>query len=47
MVSGNVWCDDRAEYGGIAPVLTHDGNRATFGAWYTEWLDDALRAVPL
>jgi hypothetical protein len=30
--AGTVWCDDRADYGGIAPVLTHDGSRATFGA---------------
>ena len=25
--------------------LTHEGSRATFGTWYTEWLDDALRAI--
>ena len=43
--AGNVWCDDRADYGGIAPVLTHGGGRATFGAWYIEWLDEALRAI--
>jgi hypothetical protein len=43
--AGTVWYDDRADYGGIAPVLRHDGRRAKFGAWYTEWLDDALRAT--
>jgi hypothetical protein len=41
--AGTVWGDDRADYRGIAPILTHDGRRATFGAWYAEWLDDALR----
>jgi hypothetical protein len=43
--AGNVWCDDRSDYRGIAPILTHDGRRATFGAWYTEWLDDSLRTI--
>jgi hypothetical protein len=43
--AGMVWCDDRADYGGVAPQLTHDGRRATFGAWYIEWLEDALRII--
>jgi hypothetical protein len=43
--AGNAWCDDRAECNGIAPVVTHDGGRASFGAWYTEWLDDAIRTI--
>jgi hypothetical protein len=43
--TGNVWHDYRADYGGIAPVLMRGGGHATFGAWYTEWLHDALRAI--
>jgi hypothetical protein len=43
--AGTVWSDDRADRRGIAPVMTSDGNRATFGAWYIEWLDDALRSI--
>jgi hypothetical protein len=43
--AGNVWYDRRADYNGIAPVLTRGGDHATFGAWYTQWLDDALRAI--
>jgi hypothetical protein len=25
--AGNVWCDDRADYMGITPILWHDGRR--------------------
>jgi hypothetical protein len=42
--AGNLW-DDRAEYSGVAPVLLRGGSRATFGAWYREWLDQALQVI--
>jgi hypothetical protein len=43
--AGNLWDDARADYNGVAPVLLRGGGRATFGTWYTEWLDDALTAI--
>jgi hypothetical protein len=34
-------------YKGVAPVLTPGGgDHASFGAWYMQWLDDALHAIP-
>jgi hypothetical protein len=42
--TGNVWYDYRADRRGLAPVLLPDGRRATFGAWYMEWLHHALLA---
>jgi hypothetical protein len=43
--AGHVWYDGRADYTGLAPVLTHSGEHASFGAWYMQWLDEALRAI--
>jgi hypothetical protein len=40
--AGYLWEDRRAEYGGIKPLKLRDGSRATFGSWYTEWLDECL-----
>jgi len=45
--AGNVWHDHRADYDGIAPILTHAGDHATFGTWYMQWLDEALRTIRL
>jgi hypothetical protein len=41
--AGRLWYDHRAEYTGIAPGVMKDGTRATFGAWYMEWLNEAVR----
>lgn len=43
--AGNVWYDYRADYRGVTPVLSRSGRHASFGVWYTEWLDEALRAI--
>lgn len=43
--SGEVWDDRRSEYEGIRPVRLADGSRATFGAWYDEWLQRCLAAT--
>lgn len=40
--AGHVWFDQRADYKGLSPVLLKDGSRATFSAWYSEWLEEAL-----
>lgn len=45
--AGNVWYDRRADCEGIAPVLTHGGNHASFGGWYMQWLDEVLHAADL
>lgn len=43
--AGRVWYDYRADYRGIGPEITRDGIPATFGAWYMEWLEEALRKI--
>jgi hypothetical protein len=43
--SGRLWCDKRAEYGGIAPLTLKSGAHATFGVWYEEWLSDCLETL--
>jgi hypothetical protein len=43
--SGRLWNDRRSEYVGICPLLLADGSRATFAAWYDEWLDQRLAAT--
>jgi hypothetical protein len=40
---GRLWLDGRAEGSGISPLHTSTGAPATFGSWYEEWLDHALR----
>jgi hypothetical protein len=42
--AGHLWYDGRADYSGLSPLCSRDGSRATFGAWYREWLQDALMA---
>ena len=43
--SGELWDDRRSEYEGIRPLRLADGSRATFGAWYSEWLEQSLAAA--
>ena len=40
---GFVWNDDRADDGGISPLLDESGEPVTFSRWYMTWLDDSLR----
>lgn len=41
--AGLLWRDGRADCTGVKPLKTVTGDRATFSAWYHEWLDEALR----
>jgi hypothetical protein len=41
--AGHLWEDRRAESTGLLPVVLKNGSRATFSAWYAEWLADALQ----
>jgi len=43
--SGKLWDDRRSEYEGIRPLELADGSRATFAAWYDEWLEQRLAAA--
>jgi len=43
--SGELWDDRRSEYEGIRPLELADRSRATFGAWYDEWLSERLAAA--
>lgn len=36
--SGNIWTDDRADYGGINPMVDSNGNKMDFMKWYMNWL---------
>ncbi len=40
---GFVWNDDRADDGGISPLLGDSGEPVTFSRWYMTWLEDSLR----
>ena len=40
---GFVWNDDRADNGGISPLLGDSGEPVTFSRWYMTWLEDSLR----
>jgi hypothetical protein len=37
---GTMWRDDRADGGNLAPIVI-DGEPATFGRWYLDWLGKA------
>lgn len=39
---GNIWQDNRADQGGIEPLLNEKQERVTFYEWYRAWLDEAL-----
>lgn len=43
---GNVWFDGRANHRGITPHVDASGTHRSFGAWYIDWLEDALATVP-
>ncbi len=36
---GRIWSDDRAEDRDLVPLLTPDGQPATFAHWYLDWLE--------
>jgi hypothetical protein len=40
--AGNVWGDDRADYGGLYPLSRQGAKRVSFFTWYRDWLDEAL-----
>jgi hypothetical protein len=40
---GFIWNDDRADNGGIAPLLGKSGKPVTFSEWHMGWIDDSLR----
>lgn len=40
--SGHVWCDFRADRGGLLPLQEGGRKRVTFLQWYRVWLDEAL-----
>jgi len=42
--AGHLWLDRRADDNGISPLISNNNLRATFSAWYQEWLDDAHAA---
>ena len=42
-----IWNDDRANEGGLSPVIDKLGNQQTFTEWYLGWLNDALETVKI
>jgi hypothetical protein len=42
--AGRLWHDGRSELTGVKPLRLADGSHATFSLWYSEWLEQALRA---
>jgi hypothetical protein len=43
--AGHVWCDERADRGGLYPFSKGKAERMTFIQWYQAWLKDALRKL--
>ena len=39
---GNIWIDERADYGGLTPLLSTSGLKTTFEEWYISWLNEIL-----
>lgn len=39
---GKTWEDDRADYGGISPVVNKNNDHVTFGEWYTDWITNLV-----
>lgn len=42
---GNIWCDDRADHGGLYPLKHEKLNRVGFLEWYQFWLNGALQQL--
>jgi hypothetical protein len=42
---GNIWCDDRASYGGLHPLKGDGGTRFSFLDWYCDWLKKACELL--
>ncbi|MEV0328677.1 SMI1/KNR4 family protein [Micromonospora echinospora] len=42
---GQMWADDRAEGGGLRPLLDEDGVPLGFARWYRRWLDSCPTPV--
>lgn len=40
---GTIWTDERADYGGLNPVLSECGQKMMFEKWYMDWLDNELQ----
>jgi hypothetical protein len=38
---GNVWFDQRVDWGGLSPATVGDSQRVTFLNWYLDWLSEA------
>jgi len=43
--AGRLWHDGRSDYTGVKPLRLSDGSPATFSGWYSEWLEEGLRAI--
>lgn len=39
---GYIWTDERADYGGINPLVNEDGSKVTFEDWYVNWLEEVI-----
>lgn len=39
---GKIWTDDRADYGGINPLLDDNGLAISFERWYLDWLEEVI-----
>jgi hypothetical protein len=42
---GNIWGDDRVDWGGVYPLVTPGDERVTFSEWYVSWLDESIRSA--
>lgn len=42
---GNIWFDQRADRGGISPVLNGKKEHVTFSDWYLNWLDESIKLM--
>ncbi|MGD8814589.1 MAG: hypothetical protein PVI78_08960 [Anaerolineales bacterium] len=42
---GNIWNDDRADNGGLSPLISPCGDRISFFDWYYDWLNQSISAA--
>lgn len=40
--AGEIWIDDRDNFGGFSPYLNPEGKREKFEEWYLSWLNEEL-----